>query len=69
MKALEKKFGAPPISSSDVAGDSGRMTWHAKALTTSYLTPPDAGAKGHEESEAAFPFSTINCSPSPSVPA
>ena len=43
-----------------VAGDSGRMTWHAKALTTSYLTPPDAGAKGHEESEAAFPFSTTS---------
>jgi hypothetical protein len=25
---------------------SGPMTWHAKALTTSYVTAPDAGAKG-----------------------
>lgn len=43
-----------------VAGESGLMTWHAKALTTSYLTMPDAGSKGHEESEAAFPFSTTS---------
>jgi lysophospholipase L1-like esterase len=43
-----------------VVGESGRMTWHAKALTTSYVTMPDAGAKGHEEREAAFPFSTTS---------
>src|SRR5215471_7302572 len=29
-----------------IAGESGPMTWHAKALTTSYLTAPGAGAKG-----------------------
>src|SRR5262249_53728193 len=29
-----------------VAGESGPMTWHAKALTTSFVTAPDAGAKG-----------------------
>jgi len=43
-----------------VAGESGPMTWHAKALTTSYVTPPGAGARGQEESEAAFPFSTTS---------
>ena len=41
-----------------VAGESGPMTWHAKALQTSYLTPPGAGSKGSEEAEAAFPYST-----------
>src|SRR5262249_14971414 len=27
-----------------VAGESGPMTWHAKALTTSYATAPGAGS-------------------------
>ena len=43
-----------------VAGESGPMTWHAKALATSYLTAPGAGAKGGEEGEGAFPFSTTS---------
>jgi lysophospholipase L1-like esterase len=43
-----------------VAGESGPMTWHAKGLTTSYLTPPDAGAAGASEDEGAFPFSTAS---------
>lgn len=43
-----------------VSGESGPMTWHAKALTSSYLTAPDAGAKGAEEGEAAFPFATAS---------
>ena len=43
-----------------VAGESGPMTWHAKALTTSYVTAPGAGAKGQAEDEAAFPFSTAS---------
>lgn len=43
-----------------VAGESGPMTWHAKALTTSYLSPPGAGAKGQIEDETAFPFSTTS---------
>ena len=43
-----------------VAGESGRMTWHAKALQTSYLTAPGAGAQGQSESEAGFPFSTTS---------
>jgi lysophospholipase L1-like esterase len=43
-----------------VIGDSGPMTWHAKALTTSYISPPGSGAKAIEETEAAFPYSTTS---------
>src|SRR5215470_14130484 len=43
-----------------VVGESGPMTWHAKALTTSFVTAPDAGAKGASEEEAAFPYSTAS---------
>ena len=43
-----------------VAGESGPMTWHAKALQTSYLTAPGAGSKSAAEDEAAFPFTTTS---------
>lgn len=43
-----------------VPGESGPMTWHAKALQTSYVTAPGAGSRSAEESEAAFPFSTAS---------
>jgi lysophospholipase L1-like esterase len=43
-----------------VAGESGPMTWHAKALQTSYLTPPGAGSLGASEYESAFPFTTTS---------
>jgi lysophospholipase L1-like esterase len=43
-----------------IAGESGPMTWHAKALTTSYITPPDGGSKGRDESELSFPFPTTS---------
>jgi len=43
-----------------VAGESGPMTWHAKALTTSFVTAPDAGAKGASEDEMAFPYATAS---------
>ena len=43
-----------------VSGESGPMTWHAKALATSYVTAPGAGSKGREEDETAFPFSTTS---------
>jgi lysophospholipase L1-like esterase len=36
------------------------MTWHAKALQTSYVTAPGSGAKGQLEDESAFPFSTAS---------
>ena len=43
-----------------VVGESGPMTWHAKALTTSYVTAPGAGSKGRAADEAAFPYSTTS---------
>ena len=43
-----------------IPGPSGPMTWHAKALTTSYVTAPNAGSKASDEVEAAFPFSTAS---------
>jgi lysophospholipase L1-like esterase len=43
-----------------IAGESGPMTWHAKALTTSYVTAPGAGSKGTLEDESAFPYTTAS---------
>jgi len=43
-----------------IAGDSGPMTWHAKALTTSYVTAPGTGAVGAQEDEKAFPYATAS---------
>jgi lysophospholipase L1-like esterase len=43
-----------------VVGDSGPMTWHAKALTSSYVTAPGAGSKAAAEDETAFPFATMS---------
>jgi lysophospholipase L1-like esterase len=43
-----------------IAGESGPMTWHAKALTTSYVSRPGAGSKGQVEDESAFPFTTTS---------
>lgn len=39
-----------------VAGESGPMTWHAKGLTTSYVSPPGSGSLGASDQERAFPF-------------
>ena len=43
-----------------VSGDSGPITWHALALTTSYVTAPGAGAIGDLEDDSAFPNSTTS---------
>ncbi len=43
-----------------VAGETGPITWHAKALTTSYLTPPGSGAYGADVTEDAFRFTTAS---------
>lgn len=43
-----------------VAGTSGPMTWHAKAMQTSYVTTPGAGSVGHDEHESTFPLSTTS---------
>jgi len=41
-----------------IAGESGPMTWHARAMTTSYLSPPGSGSRGRSEDESAFPYGT-----------
>lgn len=41
-------------------GASGPMTWHAKALQTSYLTGPRSGSHGRDESDRAFAFTTTS---------
>ncbi|HXW29245.1 MAG TPA: GDSL-type esterase/lipase family protein [Xanthobacteraceae bacterium] len=43
-----------------VVGGSGPMTWHAKALTTSYINAPGEESKSREVAETAFPFSTTS---------
>jgi len=54
------KPGARLAVSFHVDGKSGPMTWHAKAITTSYLTVRDGGAHGAEEASTAFPFTTTS---------
>ena len=41
-----------------VEGETGPLTWHAKAMTTSYISPPDSGVLSEDESDAAFPYTT-----------
>ena len=43
-----------------VPGDSGPMTWHAKALTTSYVSPPGSGSLGSANDDLALPYSTAS---------
>jgi len=43
-----------------VAGPTGPMTWHAKALQTSYLSRPRSGVHTSEDDDAAFPFTTTS---------
>jgi lysophospholipase L1-like esterase len=43
-----------------IPGDSGPMTWHAQAMTTSYVTAPDAGAIGELEDDSAYPYSAAS---------
>ncbi len=39
---------------------SGPMTWHAKALQTSYVTLPGSGSQTHDERETNFPYTTAS---------
>jgi lysophospholipase L1-like esterase len=43
-----------------VAGASGPMTWHAKALQTSYLGKPRSAVHTGDEDDGAFPFTTTS---------
>ena len=53
-------MGRKLAASFHVAGKSGPMTWHAKAMQTSYLSRPGGGSHGAEESADGFPFSTTS---------
>ena len=52
--------GRKLAASFHVVGSSGPMTWHAKALQTSYLSAPGSGAHGREDTDTAFPFTTTS---------
>ena len=43
-----------------VAGPSGPMTWHAKALQTSYLSGHRSGTRTSFEDETGFPYTTTS---------
>ena len=48
------------IFSGWVEGESGPITWHAKALATSYLSHPNTRVSKDNFSELVFPFSTTS---------
>lgn len=43
-----------------IVGTSGPMTWHAKALQTSYVSAPKSGAVSKDTSDTNFPYSTAS---------
>jgi lysophospholipase L1-like esterase len=43
-----------------VTGPTGPMTWHAKALQTSYLSGHHSGVHTREEDDASFPYTTTS---------
>ena len=43
-----------------VVGSSGPITWHAKAMQTSYLSAPHTGAVSQQDAEDGFPYSTTS---------
>jgi hypothetical protein len=53
-------YGRRLAVSFHVVGSSGPMTWHAKAMTTSYLTLPQTGSHGKEEDGQAFTQTTTS---------
>jgi len=48
------------LSVSFHVGSTGPMTWHAKAMTTSYVTDPGAGVASNDEDDVAFTTSTTS---------
>ena len=58
--AAPELVGRKLAASFHVAGETGPLTWHAKALQTSYMTAPGAGSLGELEDEGAFPNSTTS---------
>src|SRR5262249_3829668 len=60
VKSASAMAGRKLAVSFHVQGPSGPMTWHAKALQTSYVSPPKSGVHSTEENDAAFPFTTAS---------
>ncbi len=60
VRETKDMAGRKMAVSFQVVGESGPMTWHAKALTTSYVSLPGAGSHGRTEDETAFPASTTS---------
>lgn len=62
VSASHQKFldGKKLAVSFFIPDTSGPMTWHAKALTTSYVTPPLAGSQTKSETESAFAYTTAS---------
>jgi lysophospholipase L1-like esterase len=58
--AISELAGRKLAVSFHIPGESGPMTWHAKAMQTSYIAMPGAGSQGRDESEAGFPLSTTS---------
>lgn len=48
------------VFSAWVEGESGPITWHAKAMATAYLSKPNTRVRKDDFSELAFPFSTTS---------
>lgn len=57
---LARAQGRNLAVSLSVAGASGPMTWHAKALTTSYITDRGTGCHAAREDEAPFANATTS---------
>jgi len=67
---IHLQFAEPPTApllqgrrlavSFHIVGESGPMTWHAKALTTSYAASPGTLPCGETEEEAPFPHTTAS---------
>jgi lysophospholipase L1-like esterase len=53
-------FGRKLAISFHVAGSSGPMTWHSKALQTNDITAPGAGSHSKDESDEAFPYTSTS---------
>jgi lysophospholipase L1-like esterase len=60
VREAKDMAGRKMAVSFQIVGESGPMTWHAKALTTSYVTLPGAGSQGRLEEETAFPAPTAS---------
>lgn len=60
--SVEKKFfpGRKLVVSFHTVGQTGPMTWHAKAVTTNYVSVPGSGPVGDQEDDKNFPNSTTS---------